>query len=202
LRIFFRHRKKRPFIALKLATSADGKIAFPLPNPPLQAGEGIKWITGEAARAYGQMLRSRYDAIVTGIGTALADDPLLTCRLPGLEDRSPVRVLFDRKNRLPKHSQLAKTAKRVPLWMMSSPLPEAMATLAAKGITRLMVEAGQKLSEVFLREQLVDRIYWFQSPMSIGNKGLAAALPDLAQFMLQESRPLGEDVLEVYSARK
>ncbi len=81
--------KKRPYIALKIATSLDGKIDCP--QKP--------WITGEQARAYGHLLRSRYDAIATGIGTVLADDPLLTCRLPGLEDRSPVRIVFDSTRR-------------------------------------------------------------------------------------------------------
>lgn len=102
-------KKKRPYVALKIATSQDGKITNP----------GNRWITNEASRAWGHMLRSRYDAIATGIGTVLADDPLLTCRLPGLEDCSPVRVLFDSQNRLPPDSQLAKTTGEVPVWVMT-----------------------------------------------------------------------------------
>jgi len=184
--------KKRPYIALKLATSSDGKITNPKSH----------WITGEAARAYGHLLRSRYDAIATGIGTVLADDPLLTCRLPGLEDRSPVRVVFDRKHRLPKHSQLVKTAEQIPLWIMTSPLQASVHALAEKGITRLLVEAGQKLSESFLRSGLVDRVYWFRNPRAIGDAGLSAALPDRTLFTLEESRMLGEDVLETYSVQK
>lgn len=182
-------QKKRPYVALKIATSLDGKIA----------GGKTRWITGEQARNFGHLLRSQYDAIATGIGTVLADDPLLNCRLTGLEDRSPVRVLFDRKNRLPKDSQLAKTSNDIPLWIMQSPLPEAMQELAQKGITRLLVEAGQQLSTAFLHSGLVDRIYWFRAPLVIGDEGLAAfseALP--TQWKQIERRFLGIDNLEIY----
>ncbi|MCK5275514.1 MAG: bifunctional diaminohydroxyphosphoribosylaminopyrimidine deaminase/5-amino-6-(5-phosphoribosylamino)uracil reductase RibD, partial [Alphaproteobacteria bacterium] len=82
-----RQREGRPVVTLKLATTLDGRIAT-------HAGES-RWITGEAARARGHMMRARHDAIMVGIGTALADNPTLTCRLPGLEDRSPVRIVVD-----------------------------------------------------------------------------------------------------------
>jgi diaminohydroxyphosphoribosylaminopyrimidine deaminase/5-amino-6-(5-phosphoribosylamino)uracil reductase len=184
--------KKRPYIALKIATSMDGKITDP----------NNRWITGEQARAYGHLLRSRYDAIATGIGTVLADDPMLNCRLPGLEDRSPVRVLFDRQHRLPKNSQLAKTAGDIPLWTMDSSLPDAIHALTEKGITRLFIEGGQKLSAAFLQSGMVDRIYWFRAPMVIGDKGLSAiglaeAIP---RFAREATLKLGEDVLDIYAA--
>lgn len=159
--------KKRPFVAVKIASSLDDKIAFP--------GNTPRWITGDTARAYGHLLRSQYEAIATGIGTVLTDDPLLTCRLPGLEDRSPVRVLFDRHHRLPATSQLEKTADRVPLWKVPSvDVADALTFLAEKGITRLLVEAGQILTTAFLKSGLVDRIYWFRAPVTIGDQGLAA----------------------------
>src|SRR5688572_19319773 len=85
--------KGRPLVALKLATSLDGRIAT-------RAGES-RWITGEEARAYGHRLRATHDAIAVGSGTVLADDPELTCRIPGLEHRSPVRLVFDRRGRIP-----------------------------------------------------------------------------------------------------
>lgn len=189
--------KKRPFIALKLATSQDGKIAT-------ASGES-KWITGEHARMFGHKLRSQFDAIATGIGTALADDPLLTCRLPGLEDRSPVRILFDRKNRLPDNSQLAKTANQVPLWKLShNSISEAVQHIGDQGITRLLVEAGQTLSTAFLQSGLVDRIYWFRSQTIIGNDGLAAIeggfpqqLSALTQWRLREQISLHPDNLDI-----
>ncbi|MDE3016786.1 MAG: bifunctional diaminohydroxyphosphoribosylaminopyrimidine deaminase/5-amino-6-(5-phosphoribosylamino)uracil reductase RibD [Pseudomonadota bacterium] len=187
--------KKRPFIALKIATSLDGKIS----RAEARLREG-GWITGEFARAYGHLLRSRFDAIATGIGTVLADDPLLTCRLPGLEDRSPVRVVFDRQRRLPEDSRLAMTAKDVPLWETALPVEEAVTWLAEKGITRLLVEAGQKLSSAFLHSGLVDRIYWFRSPMVIGEGGLPAFGEgvSLVRRRRREIRSLGEDTLETY----
>ena len=184
--------KKRPYIALKIATSLDGKIAYP--------NNEKKWITGDAARAHVHLLRSRYDAIATGIGTVLADDPLLTCRLPGLEDCSPVRVIFDRKNRLPKNSQLAKTSKDIPVWIMKGSLEESVQSLAEKGITRLLVEAGQKLSTAFLQSGLVDRIYWFRAPMVIGDGGLSAfseALPELAKWNIISHKILQPDSLDI-----
>jgi len=176
--------RKRPYVALKIATSHDDKIA----------GSKERWITGERARAYGHMLRSRYDAIATGIGTVLADDPLLTCRLPGLEDCSPVRVLFDRKGRLPKNAKLA------PDYVLNAPLPQAMENLAGKGITRLLVEAGQQLSTAFMESGFVDRIYWFRAPTTIGEGGLAAfgSSVTLANWQKTKALSLGKDTLEIY----
>jgi diaminohydroxyphosphoribosylaminopyrimidine deaminase/5-amino-6-(5-phosphoribosylamino)uracil reductase len=161
-------QKKRPFVALKIATSQDEKIT---------TGTKEQWITGEAAREYGQKLRSEYDAILTGIGTVLADDPLLTCRIPGLEDRSPVRVILDRKHRLPENSQIMKTKNEVPTWVLDLPkIPTVLSHLADKGITRVLVEAGQTLNTAFLEGGTVDRIYWFKAPKTIGNGGLSAVL--------------------------
>src|ERR1700754_5098422 len=88
----------RPLVTLKLATSLDGRIAT-------ASGES-KWITGTDARAGGQLLRATHDAIMVGIGTAAADDPELTCRLPGLAERSPVRIIVDSKARLAPGSKL------------------------------------------------------------------------------------------------
>ena len=195
--------KGRPFVALKIASSMDGKIAY----PPLPAGEGPRWITGEQSRAYGHLLRSRYDAIATGIGTVLADDPLLTCRLSGLEDRSPVRVVFDRQGRLPKDSNLMKTQADVPVWTLTSPSPaqrerglkDALSHLANRGITRLLVEAGAELSTAFLQSGLVDRIYWFRAPLMIGNDGLAAITGgfDPQRWETLETRYFGSDSLSI-----
>ena len=185
--------KKRPFIALKIATSLDGKMAT-------ASGES-KWITGTKAREFGHLLRSRYDAIATGIETVLADNPLLTCRLAGLEDRSPVRVVFDRHKRLPEHCNLAKTAA----WSVQEPeLSSAVAHLTERGITRLLVEAGPTLSTAFLQSGLVDRMYWFRAPLIIGNAGLAAMgdgfsheLAQLARWQTVQRHFLQPDTLEI-----
>lgn len=209
-----------PEITLKIATSLDGKIAY--------SDGSSKWITGEAARAYGHRLRGEHEAILTGIGTVLADDPLLNCRLPGLEHTSPLRAVMDSTLRLPLTSKLVQSANEIPLLVLTTEaseekhrpyqeagaeiivLPEmtleqAARTLAARGISRLLVEAGQGLSSHALTSGLISRIYWFRAPVVIGDSGFSAftgeALEHLARGKwLQEesSRPLGNDRLEVY----
>ncbi|HEY0291849.1 MAG TPA: bifunctional diaminohydroxyphosphoribosylaminopyrimidine deaminase/5-amino-6-(5-phosphoribosylamino)uracil reductase RibD, partial [Hansschlegelia sp.] len=99
----------RPRVALKLAVSADGKVA-----PP---GGGPAAISGERSRARVHLMRAEADAIMIGVGTALADDPALTCRLPGMADRSPIRVLLDASLRAPVESRLVATAREVPTWI-------------------------------------------------------------------------------------
>jgi diaminohydroxyphosphoribosylaminopyrimidine deaminase/5-amino-6-(5-phosphoribosylamino)uracil reductase len=208
----------RPFVALKLATSLDGRIAT-------RAGES-RWITGEAARAFGHMLRATHDAIAVGSGTVLADDPELTCRLPGLEHRSPVRLVFDRRGRTPPTAKVM--SKNPPTWMIghraanqlrivsqyieiaentdpAAWLYEALAKLGTTGLTRILMEGGATLATAFLKAGLVDRLYWFRAPIVIGGDGVPGIAP-LALDRLAESvglrcmgsRTLGNDVLELY----
>jgi diaminohydroxyphosphoribosylaminopyrimidine deaminase/5-amino-6-(5-phosphoribosylamino)uracil reductase len=186
----------RPLVTLKLATSLDGRIAT-------HGGES-KWITGEAARARGHLLRARNDAILIGSGTALADDPALTCRLPGLEPRSPVRVVMDGRLRLPPGHRLVTQAHQVPTWIVTltgadrarsqsysaagaevievapdgDGHPDAVATLKAlakRGITRLLVEGGAHIAAAMLGAGLVDRLECFRAPSVIGGDGAPAA---------------------------
>jgi diaminohydroxyphosphoribosylaminopyrimidine deaminase / 5-amino-6-(5-phosphoribosylamino)uracil reductase len=118
---FRRIRDKRPHVILKLAVSSDDKIGA--------AGRKPLAISGEAAKARVHLLRAQCDAILVGIGTVLADDPLLTCRLPGMEPRSPVRVVLDRSLRIPGASRLVHSARETPLWVMTSSLSEAPAAM-------------------------------------------------------------------------
>jgi diaminohydroxyphosphoribosylaminopyrimidine deaminase/5-amino-6-(5-phosphoribosylamino)uracil reductase len=118
---FRRVRDKRPHVILKLAVSSDDKIAA--------AGHKPVAISGEAAKARVHLLRAQCDAILVGIGTVQADDPLLTCRLPGMEARSPVRVVLDRNLRISGTSRLVHSARETPLWMMTSGLAEAPAAM-------------------------------------------------------------------------
>jgi diaminohydroxyphosphoribosylaminopyrimidine deaminase/5-amino-6-(5-phosphoribosylamino)uracil reductase len=118
---FRRVRDKRPHVILKLAVSSDDKIGA--------AGHKPVAISGEAARARVHLLRAQCDAILVGIGTVLADDPLLTCRLPGMEAQSPVRVVLDRSLRMPGTSRLVHSARETPLWVMTSSLSEAPAAM-------------------------------------------------------------------------
>ncbi len=193
---FLRIKRGRPLVSLKLATSLDGRIAT--------HGGDSRWITGEAARRRAHGLRAIHDAILVGTGTALVDDPELTCRLPGLGERSPVRVVLDRQLRLPTSAKLLATAQDVPTWVVTAAAGDALcrrslegagvlvievaaapdgrlsvsATLQAlgvRGITRLLVEGGSALSASLLQQDLVDRVYWFRSASIIGGDGLAAA---------------------------
>src|SRR5204862_1670979 len=116
---FRRMRDRRPHVILKLAGSADDKIGA--------AGHKPVAITGEVAKARVHLLRAQCDAILVGVGTVLSDDPLLTCRLPGMEARSPVRVVLDRSLRIPGTSRLVHSARETPLWVMTSTLSEAPA---------------------------------------------------------------------------
>ncbi|MFS8044929.1 bifunctional diaminohydroxyphosphoribosylaminopyrimidine deaminase/5-amino-6-(5-phosphoribosylamino)uracil reductase RibD [Rhizobium sp. BR 314] len=110
-----RQTRNRPYVTLKLAISADGMIG--------RVGEGQVRITGDAARAEVQMLRAESDAILVGIGTAISDDPELTCRIPGLEDRSPLRIVIDEQLQLPLGSKLVQTARRYPVIAVAAHQP-------------------------------------------------------------------------------
>src|SRR3989440_1372890 len=118
---FRRVRDRRPHVILKLAVSSDDKIGA--------AGRKPVAISGEAAKARVHLLRAQCDAILVGIGTVRADDPLLTCRLPGMAARSPVRVVLDRSLRIPGSSRLVHSARETPLWVMTSNLAEAPAAM-------------------------------------------------------------------------
>jgi diaminohydroxyphosphoribosylaminopyrimidine deaminase/5-amino-6-(5-phosphoribosylamino)uracil reductase len=203
--------KGRPLVALKLATSLDGRIAT-------RVGES-RWITGKQARAFGHRLRATHDAIAVGSGTVLADDPELTCRIPGLEQRSPVRLVFDRRGRTP---ATAKVLSRTPpTWVIgenpaknavqfieiaqNAELADALAKLGEAGLTRILVEGGATLATAFLKAGLVDRLYWFRAPIMIGSDGLPGIAPmdvdRLAQgvgLRCTGRRALGNDVLELY----
>jgi diaminohydroxyphosphoribosylaminopyrimidine deaminase/5-amino-6-(5-phosphoribosylamino)uracil reductase len=205
--------KGRPLVALKLATSLDGRIAT-------RAGES-RWITGEEARAFGHRLRATHDAIAVGSGTVLADDPELTCRLPGLEGRSPIRLVFDRRGRIPATAKLL--SGNPPTWIIGERAEgvknvsqfieitkdtapaDVLAKLGEAGLTRILVEGGAVLATALLKDGLVDRLYWFRAPIVIGGDGLPGVSP-LAVDRLAGSvglrcvgrRALGNDVLELY----
>ncbi len=189
-----RFTKGRPHVLLKLAISADGKAAA--------SGRKPIAITGETVRDRVHLLRAQSDAIMVGIGTALSDDPLLTCRLPGMAKDLPVRVIADSMLRLPLNSRLVQSAYDVPVWVLAgaaapqeaefkllasgvevlrSPasadpldLKDALELLTAKGVTRLMVEGGPTLAAAFLAADLVDKAVLFHSAKVVGPDGIDA----------------------------
>jgi len=193
---FRRIREQRPHVILKLAVSADDRIGA--------AGRKPVAITGEAAKAQVHLLRAHSDAILVGIGTVLADDPMLTCRLPGMEALSPVRVVLDRSLRIPGNSRLVHSARATPLWVIGSETAEAAAAtrlgaagaqvirvatdltrpgfdlaavlhaLCEKGISRLMVEGGARVAASFVAAGLADEIWLLRGPGSVGADGVPA----------------------------
>jgi diaminohydroxyphosphoribosylaminopyrimidine deaminase / 5-amino-6-(5-phosphoribosylamino)uracil reductase len=189
-----RMRDGRPYVTLKLAVSADGKAGGP-------ARTAVA-ITGPEVRERVHLMRAQGDAIMVGIGTVLADDPLLTCRLPGMEKDSPVRIVLDSTLRLPRASRLVCTAREVPVWVVSGaeaprtveealvadgvvvlPAPSfqgrldlsaALKIIAARGITRLVVEGGPTLAASFLAADLIDEAVLFRSAKVVGLEGVEA----------------------------
>lgn len=195
---FLRLRQGRPMVTLKLATTLDGQLAT-------ASGES-RWITGELARDRAHLLRASHDAVMIGSNTVLSDDPLLTCRLPGLDDRSPVRVIVDGRLRVPLTARVVAEANHVPTWFITLrhgdaarreaflscgvELIEVAATpdhvidmasafqeLGRRGLTRVLVEGGATLAAVLLRAGLVDRLAWFHAPSLIGGDGIPAVAP-------------------------
>ena len=154
--------EQRPFVQLKMAVSADGLIA-PGDGKPV-------WVTGEQARAQGHLLRARADALLVGIGTVLADDPSLDCRLPGLASRSPDIIVLDRHDRLPHSSKIMKTGRFVPLPAFDS-IEALLNKLGNKGVTRLLVEGGPHVWRSFLTANLVDEIVVFKGHEELGESG-------------------------------
>ena len=190
-----RLRLGRPLVTLKFATSLDGRIAT-------ASGES-QWISGPPARERAHALRASHDAIMVGTGTAVVDDPQLTCRLPGLDHRSPVRVVIDRHLRIPPTARLIADAHQVPTWVLTLrsadpdrraaflanrvtlidvdhdstgqvDLAAALGVLGERGITRLLVEGGAGLAAAFFRARLVDRLVWVHAPLAIGGDGIPA----------------------------
>jgi diaminohydroxyphosphoribosylaminopyrimidine deaminase/5-amino-6-(5-phosphoribosylamino)uracil reductase len=186
----------RPLVTLKLATSLDGRIAT--------HGGDSKWITGTAARARAHLLRAEHDAVMVGSGTAVADDPALTVRLPGLADRQVLRIVLDGRLRLPLTHRLVRDAGAVPTLLVTrsdAPATRAQAyadagvelvrvegdpaagglsiaavleLLGRRGLTRVLVEGGGQLAAALLRGQWVDRLVWFRAGRVIGGDGIPA----------------------------
>lgn len=183
-----------PFVQLKIAVGADGFM---------KPGTGTpEWVTGEEARARGHLLRARADAILVGKGTVVADNPSLTCRLPGLYGKSPVRVVIDTALEIGMDCGLVRTAREVPVWIFCGPgapedktlelesrgvvvervcvdvqtgrvdLTAVLKALAQKGITRVLVEGGPTISRSLVEADLVDEVYVFQGARSAGGEAI------------------------------
>jgi diaminohydroxyphosphoribosylaminopyrimidine deaminase/5-amino-6-(5-phosphoribosylamino)uracil reductase len=183
--------EQRPFVQLKLALAPDGSLPRGHDGKPA-------WVTSTESRARGHLLRAEADAILVGSGTVRDDDPELTCRLPGLEARSPIRVVLSRDLDVPLFSRLLKTALQHPLWSIGAEgadpkkrtaleaagaevivtasgsdglnIRDVLRTLAARGITRLLIEGGPAVWQAFAKSRLVDEAIIFQAGSGGGGR--------------------------------
>ncbi len=222
-----RIERGRPMIALKTATSLDGRIAA-------KTGDS-KWITGPEARKHGHLLRATHDAILVGVGTALADNPRLDCRIAGFEGTSPIRIVLDTRLKLAEHGDLDLIARanEQETWVFTAtkdlnsmskltaagvrvfPAPimgdgrldvaSVSEIIASEGVTRLLIEGGATLATSFLERSLVDRIHSFRGPQIIGGDGLAAIGPlgldqvaNGPRFIRQGLQSIDDDCAEFY----
>lgn len=185
----------RPLVAVKTATTLDGYIAT-------NTGAS-KWITADHARLVGHQLRAQYDAMLVGIGTVVADNPMLNCRLPGFNGRQATRVVLDTRLRISLDSQLVRTAGVQPTWVVTTiginpgkcalledagvkvlhcqiggdkhiDIMAALRLLGEQGITRLLVEGGGQVASSLFKANRVERLYWFRAAGVMGGDGLSA----------------------------
>ncbi|SOE17355.1 diaminohydroxyphosphoribosylaminopyrimidine deaminase [Hoeflea halophila] len=203
-----RRTSNRAHVTLKLAVSANEKIG--------RRDGGQVAITGEVSRSQVHALRAQSDVILVGVGTAINDDPDLTCRLPGLKHRSPVRLVLDTHLRLPVSARLAATARDVPLWIATAAdaddprraelaatgaeflacealddrlaLPELLEDITARGLSTVFVEGGAEVAQAFLDEDLVDRLIILTGEEVI--EGDAVNAPVTRQTVPEPFRPV------------
>lgn len=189
--IFFRYiTEKMPYVILKYAMTADGKIAC--------AGGASRWVTGEKARAHVQQTRKRVAAICVGIGTVLADDPLLSCRCEN--PSHPVRVVLDTHLRMPIDCRLVQTAKEIPVMVFTHQpnpekkaaleqygvqvleaslsqghvsIPACLSALGQLGIDSILVEGGAAIHSAFCRADCVDLLQVYLAPKLFGGDGIS-----------------------------
>ena len=193
LGFFLKISQGRPLVTMKTASTLDGKIAL---------GNGLsKWITNESARGFSHLFRYIHDAVAVGSGTVLADNPELTCRLPGITNCNKPRIILDRRLRTADDSNLANSARETPVWIVTSDthkkhkfkkleekgvkiilsplsgepktdLIKILKHLGKLGLTRLLFEPGSQLGAALLTAGLVDQLVVFRSSSIAGNDGV------------------------------
>ncbi|KCZ94602.1 RibD family protein [Hyphomonas johnsonii] len=207
-------------ITLKIATSLDARIA-------LSDGTS-QWITSSGSRARAHELRAAHDAVLVGIGTVLADDPLLTARTVPMPKTQPIRIVADSSGRTPKNSRLVQSLSAGPVVVVTAGQPQDILAASGvaiwkcgngirvdanafvqraevEGISTILLEGGGTLAASFVRAGLVDEIAWFRAPILIGGDGLPAlgslGLSDLAgasRWRPVATERIGDDVLDTY----
>jgi diaminohydroxyphosphoribosylaminopyrimidine deaminase/5-amino-6-(5-phosphoribosylamino)uracil reductase len=206
-----------PFVTLKIATSLDGKIAT--------KNFDSKWITCEKSRLFSHYLRSINDAILVGANTVKKDNPSLDCRISGLEEFSPKRVIISGNLDFDLDSKVFQNCDKIPTIILSHKisdkfqniilcakkngqvdLTDALKKLCKSGVNSVLIEGGQNIATQFLKENLVDELIWIRSSKIIGNDGIAAIgdlnfskiSESLAQFQKLDTKKIEEDTIEIY----
>ncbi len=224
-----RIERGRPWLALKLATTLDGRIAT-------RHGES-RWISCPQARLHAHLLRAQSDAILVGAGTTRADDPMLDVRGLGARAAHPVRVVADGGLSLSPDRRLVTSARRIPVWVMHRPdapperraaleaagvvtmdvgvrpdgaldLADIMARLSDAGLNTVLCEGGGRLAASLLKAGLVDEVALVNAGIAIGGDGIPGIgalgldrLADAPGFVLESVETVGVDVLSVWIAR-
>ena len=211
--VFFHYiRTRRPYVVMKYAMTLDGKIAA-------YTGDS-RWVTGEAARAHVQQLRHRYTGIMVGVGTVLADDPLLTCRIPG--GRSPVRILCDTHLRTPLTAQVVTTARQAPTLLATCcgeearraayeaagcqvlVLPEhqghvdlnaLMDELGRREIDSVLLEGGGTLNWAALEQGVVQKILAYLAPKLVGGREAKTPVEGAGAARMAQAIPLNNSTV-------
>ena len=208
---------ERPWITLKLALSIDGAIA--------SASHALRWLSNEVSRRHVHRLRAQSDAVGIGVGTAIADDPLLTVRHGRRPRVVPVRVVFDRHARLPVEARLVKTARRVPTLVLAAQsggaavsrletlgvtvrsatdLVGALQVLHGRGVRSLLVEGGAEFASALLAAGVVDRLIIFQTAVLLGDGALPAfrGVTPIERLRVVERRAFGDDLMTTYAVHE
>ena len=219
--IFFNSiNKNKPHVCLKIASTADGKIAT--------KSKDSKWITGKYSRMIGHYLRSKNDCILVGRGTVEKDNPSMDCRLPGLENTSPDIFILDTKLNLSLNSKIFKIKKRkVSVFHNCSnfnkkkykdisliglnddsgmlDIRSIIKIISMKGYHRILIEGGSQISTSLLKNNLIDKIYWFRASKVLGDEGIGAIsnlninkMNLVKNFKLEDSVRVEDDIMDIY----
>lgn len=195
---FFKAKKHGlPFVTLKIATSLDGKIAT--------KNFDSKWITSQKAREFSHLLRAKNDAILVGANTVRQDNPSLNCRIPGLEDFSPKKVIITNAANFNADLKIFSDPKNPPLFLSGEP-KNILQKICENGLNSVLIEGGKNIATQFLKENLIDELVWIRNKKIIGNDGIAAidamnfSAVDkvLNNFSRVDLIELEEDVIEIY----
>jgi len=220
--IFFHSiNKNKPHVCLKIASTADGKIAIKTKDS--------KWITGEHSRMIGHHLRSKNDCILVGRGTVEKDNPSLNCRLSGLDHTSPDIFVLDTNLNLSLSSKIFKFKNRKIfifhncfnfnkkkyknirlIKIKDNPgildMKKVIKLISTKGYHRILVEGGSQISTSLLKDDLIDKIYWFRASKVIGDEGIGAIsnlnikkMNLVKNFKLENSKRVEDDIMDIYT---